>query len=609
MYSFYLDKTKVAEPESFSNISFEKKRDENYFGFIQRQKGTVKVIGAGQVKFTEPKAVAILKAAKDKYGYGAIVKFTVEIFDQLAYEGTVNFWNAEWYSESVVVTFSDDSAVMKFIVNASTKYQVATNKLQTLGSLGSVGKTTHQISESLTTFRHKTQAPQSVTHVVPFQLISGSSNSNVNEVSGFRTIAPIYTNDSEKKTVSVKAAIYVNAKSDAGVSVNVNDIITNTYALTTTATNYVFVIDETFVIEPYETITIKVVSLDPLSDCVFIYDAEKTVLSISETKEVIDTDVKCISSFDLLNQLLINATDSGITLQSTFLKNLEHDWSNGKNVRGVDSVINTSFEEVFVNLNKQYCLTCTITDNKAIIEERKNVVKTGSKTYLTRDRIVSDEGQAEVQLPNRDYLFSKIKVGYKNWQGESALSGQEVNALQEWITDLYGRDNTLDLECDCIASGILIEEIRQSQFGKISAEQQKKYDDILVCLIPDDGFSDYSNNGINFDSRNLSIRPIEILKRWALVMGGYQFWRFVSGLGNYNGIVNDESLNGTIITFGNIISDTIFELVYECELWEYTNVGDIIYWSDTLGNDRKGILMEAQWRNDKQMLLSIIETR
>jgi len=100
-----------------------------------------------------------------------------------------------------------------------------------------------------------------------------------------------------------------------------------------------------------------------------------------------------------------------------------------------------------------------------------------------------------------------------------------------------------------------------------------------------------------------------MLKRWALVMGGYKFWRFVSGLGNYNGIVNDESLNGTIITFGNIISDTIFELVYECELWEYTNVGDIIYWSDTLGNDRKGILMEAQWRNDKQMLLSIIETR
>lgn len=609
MYSFYLDKTKVAEPESFTNISFEKKRDENYFGFIQRQKGTVKVVGAGQVKFTEPKAVAILKAAKDKDGYGAIVKFTVYIFDQLAYEGTVNFWNAEWYAESVVVTFSDDSAVMKFIVNATTKYQITTNKLQTLGSLGGIGKTTHQLSENLTTFRNKTSSPQIVVHSIPFQLISGSSNSNVNEVLSFTNISPIYTNDSEKKKISVKAAIYVNAKSDAGVSVNVNDIITNTYALTTTATDYVFVIDETFTIQPYETITIKVVSLDPLSDCVFIYDSEKTVLSINETKDVIDTDVKCISSFDLLSQLLINATDSGITLQSTFLKNLYHDWTNGKNLRGVDSMINTSFDEVFANLNKQYCLTCTITNNKVIIEERKNVVRTGSKTYLTRDRIVSEEGQAEVQLPNRDYLFSKIKVGYKNWQGESALSGQEVNALQEWITDLYGRDNTLDLECDCIASGILIEEIRQSQFGKISAEQQKKYDDVLVCLIPDDGFSDYSNNGINFDSRNLSIRPIEMLKRWALVMGGYKFWRFVSGIGNYYGVVDGETLNKTIVDFGNVISDSVSELVYECELWEYTSIGDVIYWTDTLGDDKKGILMEAQWRTDKQMLLSIIETR
>jgi len=84
MYSFYLDKTKVEEPESFTNISFEKKRDEKYFGFILRKQGIVKVVGAGQVKFTEPKAVAILKAAKEKDGYGAIVKFTVYFEDKLA---------------------------------------------------------------------------------------------------------------------------------------------------------------------------------------------------------------------------------------------------------------------------------------------------------------------------------------------------------------------------------------------------------------------------------------------------------------------------------------------------------------------------------------------
>lgn len=608
MYSFYLDKTKVAEPESFTNISFEKKRDENYFGFIQRQKGTVKVIGAGQVKFTEPKAVAILKAAKERDGYGAIVKFTVYYNDILAYVGTVNLWNAEWYTRSVVVTFSDDSGVMKFIANANKRYAITTNKTQTLGGSGIVGKTTHQILESLSLFRQKTQTAQSFSHAVPFQSVSGSSNSTVNTITDFSSILPIYTNDSEKKTVSVKAAIPVNAKAGQNVSVNVNDIITNVYAISSTATDYVFIIDETFVIEPYETITIKVLSLADSDDVIFNYDYQNTVLSINEIKDVVNTEVNCISSFDIISRLVANATDNELTLQSDFLSNLSHDWTNGKNLRGVDSLINTSFNDLFSDLNKLYCLTCSVTDSKVIIEERKNILSTGAKSYLNRDRIVDEQGQAEVKTPNRDYLYSGIKVGFKNWQGESALSGQEINALQEWTTNLYGRENVLNLECNCIASGILIEEIRQLQFGKISNEQQKKYDDTLVCLIPNDGFENYETFNVNQDSLNLSLRHWAVLNRWAAVLGGCKYWRFVSGVGNTDSSISGISQKTDIVTFGNIVSDDAWDLVYIAELWEYTNIGDLIYWRDADGNDRKGILMEAQWSNEKEMLLSIIET-
>lgn len=608
MYSFYLDKTKVAEPESFTNISFEKKRDGDYFGFIQRQKGTVKVIGAGQVKFTEPKAVAILKAAKGKDGYGAIIKFIVKYNDILAYQGTVNMWNAEWYSESVVVTFSDDSEVVKFITNANKVYQITPNKTQLVGGSGIIGKTTHQINESLSTFRKKTKLPESFGHVVPFQSVSGSSNSNVDVITSFSDIKPIFTNDSERKTVSIGAVIKVNAKAGQDIQVKVNDIITNVYSISSTATDYTFLISEQFIIEPYQSITVNIVSLGNSDDIIFDYDFQDTVLNISEIKDVVKTNVPCISSFDIISQLIANATNSELILESDFLSNLSHDWSNGKNVRGVESTINTSFNDLFSDLNKIYCLICDVIEGKVVIERRKEIEKRATKSYLSRDRIVLGNGQAEVRTPNRAYLYSGIKVGYKNWQGESALSNQEINALQEWGSDLFGRENILNLECNCIASGILINEIQQLQFGKISNEQQKKYDETLICLIPDDGYENYKTFGVNEDSMNLSIRPLAMLKNWAEVLGGYKYWVFISGIGNTDSIILEESQKAQINTFGNIISDDAWDLVYICELWEYTNIGGIIYWRDTLGNDRKGILVEAQWSNEKQMLLSIIET-
>lgn len=609
MYSFYLDKTKLSEePESFTNISFEKKRDENYFGFIQKQKGTVKVIGAGQVKFTEPKSVAILKAAKERDGYGAIVRFTVKYNDVLAYVGTVNMWNAEWYSESVVVTFTDESEVVKFITNANTVYSINTNKTQLVGSNGIVGKTTHQISEKLSTFRQKTKFSQSFSHVVPFQSVGGSSNSNVDVITSFSDIKPIFTNDSERKTVSVRATIKVNAKAGQDIQVKVNDIITNVYSISSTATNYTFIVDERFIIEPYQSITVNIVSLGNSADVVFDYNFQDTVLTINEIKDVVKTEVNCISSFDIISALISNATDGVLNLQSEFLSNLSHEWTNGKNLRGVSSEIKTSFNDLFSDLNKIYCLTCDVTDNSVIIEKRKEITKRASKSYLSRDRIIEDEGQAEVKTPNREYLYSGVKVGYKNWQGESALSGQEINAVQEWKTDLFGRENILNLECNCIASGILINEIQQMQFGKISNEQQKKYDETLVCLIPNDGYEDYSTFGVNEDSMNLSIRPLAMLKNWAEVLGGYKYWKFISGVGNFDCIISGINQTAQITTFGNIISDDAWDLVYICELWEYTTIGEIIYWRDKLGNDRKGILTEAQWSNDKEMLLSIIET-
>ena len=128
-------------------------------------------------------------------------------------------------------------------------------------------------------------------------------------------------------------------------------------------------------------------------------------------------------------------------------------------------------------------------------------------------------------------------------------------------------------------------------------------------MISSDGKDDYFTSNVNDDARNLSIRPYQILKNWSSVLGGYLYWKFTSGFGNYSALIGSVSQDTEISTFGNIISDDAWELEYNCELWEYTAIGDVIYWRDENSIDRKGILMEAQWNNSKQMLLSIIETK
>jgi len=603
MYTFYLDSTQVNEPESFTNIVFEKKRVDNLFGFVFKNEG--KVLGAGQIKFTEEKAVAILRAAINKYGYGAEVKFRVDFMGKLAYEGTVNLWNSEWYPESVVVTFTDGSPTVKFLTNSSKRYQLTPNAFQTLTSTGIVGKTTHQILSNLTTYKKKTVNPVNYSHPVPFQAIEGSSNSNVNNITDFSQILPLYTNDAEKKTISIKGVINFNVKTSNSGSFNLklNDLIVQEFISDLTPSDEVGVIDRTITLLPYETISISIESTANSSDTQFVYDLESTTLSINEIKDNLQpTEVPVLSSFDMMSQLVDKASEGTLTLESTFLKEFTGAWTNGRNLRGVSDVINCSFDDVFDDLNKMKCLYVTVSENKVKIEKRINIIRNGSKSYLDRDWFLE-----EVKVPNREYLYSSIKAGYKNWQGESALSNQEVNATLEFESNLFGRENVLDLECDCISSGILIEEIRQTQFGKVSTDQQKKYDDKLVILIPNDGADNYINVGLNQDIRNLSIRPYQMMLNHAEVYGGYLYWQFISGLGNYSASINNEKQSKKITTFGNIIGSAFWDLEYLCELDEYTNIGEVIQWTDTLGKGHEGVLYQAEWSTSKSMFLQVME--
>ncbi len=594
MWQFYLDNTLVEQPESFNLITFEKLRSEKYFGFVQRRKGVVKAQGEGQIKFTEEKAVAILTAAKERDGFGAKVLFRAKFQNLPAYEGTINFWNSEFYTNSVVVTFSDTANVLQFIASSSNRYQITTNKFQTLSSSGIIGKTTHTIIDTLNVFKQKRSSAQNFDHPVPFQFSEGSSSANVNPITSFSQVLPLYTNDSEKKTISVKASIIFDTNQDiTDFKILLNDFVVEVIELD----DFKAIIDQNIILEPNQELTISVETVNNSANVIFTYNVEKTTLSINEIKNNLkDTNVACITSFDFLNQLIGLASGGTMRLESKFLKSIKHDWTNGKNLRGVDSVLNASFDQVYSDMNKFYCLYTNVNNDIVKIEQRKNIITQSSKSIMKRDALIE-----EVKTPNREFLYSSVKAGFKTWQGSSALSNEEVNAILVYQTDLFGRENVLDLQVDCIGSGILIEEIRQQQFGKVASQQQKQYDDMLVSLIEDDGVESYDISGdVNADCRNLSIRPYQIATNWADVLGGYKKWKFISGVGNYNAVIGGKAQIVIIDTFGNIIGSAFWDLKFIAQLYEYTNIGDVIQWRDTAGKYHKGILQQAEWQQQKE---------
>jgi len=147
-------------------------------------------------------------------------------------------------------------------------------------------------------------------------------------------------------------------------------------------------------------------------------------------------------------------------------------------------------------------------------------------------------------------IYSNIKCGYSKWEIKSIKGIDEFNSAKEYRTSIKAVNNELDIRCNMITAGYIIENLRTLTLVN-SGNTDSTYDnDVFLICVERTGYGYQVEQGIaenaaNFFSPstayNWRVRPIYNLMRWFksiaqsyvnLVNTTSKIF-FASGTGNY----------------------------------------------------------------------------
>lgn len=119
-------------------------------------------------------------------------------------------------------------------------------------------------------------------------------------------------------------------------------------------------------------------------------------------------------------------------------------------------------------------------------------------------------------------IYSNIKCGYNKWEIKSTKGIDEFNSYKERRTGIKAVNNELDISCDLIASGYIIENLRTLTLVN-SGNTDNTYDnDVFIICVDRDAYGYHVEQGVSDGSNfyspatayNWRIRPLYNVMRW-----------------------------------------------------------------------------------------------
>lgn len=164
---------------------------------------------------------------------------------------------------------------------------------------------------------------------------------------------------------------------------------------------------------------------------------------------------------------------------------------------------------------------------------------------LRLESIAEIESEVEPNL-----IYSDIKCGYSKWEVKSTKGIDEFNSAKEFRTSIDSVNNSLDIRCNFVTSGYIIEDSRTKNLVN-SGNTDTTYDnDVFLITVVRSGYSYLVEQGVVENADNLfspqtaynwRIRPIYNLMRWFKsiaqtyinLTNSQSKLFFASGTGNY----------------------------------------------------------------------------
>ncbi len=547
MYSFKLNDKEIDEPINFDRLIVRKTRSQLYFGKMFGVRTFV--LGNNDLTFEEKWVYEALTSIKNRKSLEEVFKFEILYCGNVCFVGYPD-WNTLKYDEKrVSVAFVDSYKTLNLASNITKKIEIEVDEARTLEPIYLTGKVTHKIDSNLATVA-KNGAGISLFHSVPFKLQNNIAIAGTGKSVDNPTLSqPVYTNTSDKAII-VKIEVYVKvfAKSSTPITAYIcvsNDGTAYKSADFNIGTGYFGVLQTISLkteVQPSKAISVYVNEVSgSTNNFTFEYDAE-SYLVIEEQREQKSSSVKGVDLRNLFGKF--NLTEN-IGIGDT--SNLNLLVTNGLNIRGEASKIKLSFEELFKAANSLLNLAVDFNNGALLV---------GTKTELIRQYAITDIGTPdgiETTL-NDDWLFSKAKVGYKNWQAESVFGNNEVNTVVEYEFEQNVIENELNLVSEFVSSDFVIEETRLKQFETAKVKDWK-YDNNLFW-IANDYFQSIGNR---------LLRPSNSLLKWEGFCGLNGNATLVSAEG-----AKDEEV---LLIEESIFGIRKFKVTKSMEMYEFSKIG------------------------------------
>lgn len=249
-----------------------------------------------------------------------------------------------------------------------------------------------------------------------------------------------------------------------------------------------------------------------------------------------------------------------------------------------------SFTDFFKSISAVTCAGHAVENGRATLEYRQSYYRNSQTLSML------DSKDVDIQ-PALDLMFNTIKTGYATQTYDEVNGKDEVNAIQNYIIDVYTPVKELDITSPIRADAYGIEFLRINLDGKSTTDNDADNDVFFIYVkdAPEVGgyYHPLTTNTITGvlageSYYNWYISPHRNLLRWGAYIhsvfygnDGYQI-RFVSGEKNtdvsttYNGSVVVENSNVNIAQ----LADPYFQPHYASfttklpqDFWQYVNNG------------------------------------
>ncbi|OZI09180.1 hypothetical protein BWI93_05385 [Siphonobacter sp. BAB-5385] len=634
-YRFFMDGVEVEEPQGFDGMAFKKERHAVYFGFLSPGIGYGE---AGDLTFTDEISVGIARAAWKREAVEAQVSLDIRLDEQLVFSGNLDFAKAKVGSDYVSCSLKMQKSVRDFLTTATNTVTVTPSERVQLPSRPDNAIASHEIAPDFPQYSYKGADEKDLSHYPVWETVkTGTDVKNfgvVDEKTGLAWHAvpspfrPDQTDlnasreewriaynvtgfketqveDYQDITVRVVGMIHLQAYSVAGGSfqmvleydkggssyaTNAGDVTSRVTVadlpLTQQLTEHIFFFDEIVTLQSvgawlfYRGLSFRVLSDTPSTDFLFDYQAD-SFLSVEVFKPDAQQPVDPLffEGEALIKDLLKRNTGLDAQVNLGLLEGEKLFITSGKNIRGLSSDFGVSFEQLFKGLDGLLCLGAEVSGNTMIIEPKPRMIGNAIAYPLGEVDELFEES-------SENWLFSRVKVGFSEWQAGSPFGLDEINSFREYATYIKAVEKELDIRSELIGSSYIIQEGR-SRIGTDEAREDWSFDEKLFVVIAvfDAAIGGYraktgDDNAtavLNVKQAvNLSIRPTEAVRRWLPLLSASGQMTFSAGEGNYRAVLDGLAENRNFPPSTPLLSRRAIHINTKIEMDTYAGIGQTI---------------------------------